>query len=61
MNVNVWDVNQQVHALIRSRWPVDVAALTDSDTPLIRWSASSPLEAERRNEHGIQPQSATSP
>jgi 3-phenylpropionate/trans-cinnamate dioxygenase ferredoxin reductase subunit len=34
MNVNVWDVNEHVQALIRSRQPVDVAALTDSDTPL---------------------------
>jgi 3-phenylpropionate/trans-cinnamate dioxygenase ferredoxin reductase component len=34
MNVNVWDVNQHVQELIRSRQPVDVAALTDPDTPL---------------------------
>ena len=34
MNVNVWDVNQYVQALIRSRRPVDAAALTDPDTPL---------------------------
>ena len=34
MNVNVWDVNQYVQALIRSRRPVDVAALTDPQTPL---------------------------
>jgi 3-phenylpropionate/trans-cinnamate dioxygenase ferredoxin reductase subunit len=34
MNVNVWDVNQHVQALIRSRQPVDVAALRDPDTPL---------------------------
>jgi 3-phenylpropionate/trans-cinnamate dioxygenase ferredoxin reductase component len=34
MNVNVWDVNQHVQELIRSRRPVDVAALTDPDTPL---------------------------
>ncbi|MGH2886324.1 MAG: oxidoreductase C-terminal domain-containing protein, partial [Solirubrobacteraceae bacterium] len=34
MNVNVWDVNEHVQALIRSRQPVDVAALTDPDTPL---------------------------
>jgi 3-phenylpropionate/trans-cinnamate dioxygenase ferredoxin reductase component len=34
MNVNVWDVNQHVQELIRSRTPVDVAALTDPDTPL---------------------------
>src|SRR5579884_2133372 len=34
MNVNVWDVNQHVQALIRSRQPVDVTALCDPDTPL---------------------------
>ncbi len=34
MNVNVWDVNQHVQALIRSRRRVDLAALTDPDTPL---------------------------
>jgi 3-phenylpropionate/trans-cinnamate dioxygenase ferredoxin reductase subunit len=34
MNVNIWDVHEQVRALIRSRQPVDVAALRDPDTPL---------------------------
>ncbi len=34
MNVNVWDVNEQVQALIRSRKQIDVAALTDTNTPL---------------------------
>jgi len=34
MNVNVWDVNEHVQALIRSRQPVDASALQDSDTPL---------------------------
>jgi 3-phenylpropionate/trans-cinnamate dioxygenase ferredoxin reductase component len=34
MNVNVWDVNQHVQQLIRSRHRVDVAALTDTSTPL---------------------------
>ena len=34
MNVNVWDVNDEVQALIRSRRSVEVAALTDPDTPL---------------------------
>jgi 3-phenylpropionate/trans-cinnamate dioxygenase ferredoxin reductase subunit len=34
MNVNVWDVNQHVQELIRSRRQVDVAALSDLDTPL---------------------------
>ena len=30
MNVNVWDVNEHVQALIRSRKQIDVAALTDT-------------------------------
>jgi 3-phenylpropionate/trans-cinnamate dioxygenase ferredoxin reductase component len=34
MNVNVWDANEDVQALIRSRQPVDVARLSDPDTPL---------------------------
>jgi 3-phenylpropionate/trans-cinnamate dioxygenase ferredoxin reductase subunit len=34
MNVNVWDVNKFVEALIRSRVQVDGGALTDPDTPL---------------------------
>ncbi|HEU4974172.1 MAG TPA: FAD-dependent oxidoreductase [Baekduia sp.] len=34
MNVNVWDVNEHVQALIRSRRTIDRAALTDPDTPL---------------------------
>jgi 3-phenylpropionate/trans-cinnamate dioxygenase ferredoxin reductase subunit len=34
MNVNVWDVNEHVQALIRSRQEVDVRALCDVDTPL---------------------------
>ncbi len=34
MNVNVWDVNEHVQALIRSRQPVDVAALCDPGTSL---------------------------
>jgi 3-phenylpropionate/trans-cinnamate dioxygenase ferredoxin reductase subunit len=34
MNVNVWDVNEHVQALIRSRRVVDVAALTDPSTDL---------------------------
>jgi 3-phenylpropionate/trans-cinnamate dioxygenase ferredoxin reductase component len=34
MNVNVWDVNEHVQALIHSRATVDTAALADADTPL---------------------------
>jgi len=34
MNLNVWDVNDAVQALIRSRAPVDRAALADPDVAL---------------------------
>jgi 3-phenylpropionate/trans-cinnamate dioxygenase ferredoxin reductase subunit len=34
MNVNVWDVNEHLQALIRSRQVVAVAALSDPDTSL---------------------------
>jgi 3-phenylpropionate/trans-cinnamate dioxygenase ferredoxin reductase component len=34
MNVNIWDVNDEVQTLIRSRKQIDVAALTDTNTPL---------------------------
>jgi 3-phenylpropionate/trans-cinnamate dioxygenase ferredoxin reductase subunit len=34
MNVNVWDVNQHVQALIRSRHRIDTGVLADLDTPL---------------------------
>ena len=34
MNVNDWDVNEHVQALIRSRKPVELAALTDPGTAL---------------------------
>jgi 3-phenylpropionate/trans-cinnamate dioxygenase ferredoxin reductase subunit len=34
MNVNVWDVNDQVQRLIRSRVQVDRARLADEDVPL---------------------------
>jgi 3-phenylpropionate/trans-cinnamate dioxygenase ferredoxin reductase component len=34
MNVNVWDVNEDVQALIRSRRAVDPSALADAGTPL---------------------------
>jgi 3-phenylpropionate/trans-cinnamate dioxygenase ferredoxin reductase subunit len=34
MNVNVWDVNEHIQTLIRSRQTVDAAALADPDTPL---------------------------
>ncbi|QEC48253.1 NAD(P)/FAD-dependent oxidoreductase [Baekduia soli] len=34
MNVNVWDVNEHIQALIRGRRTVDRAALADSESPL---------------------------
>jgi 3-phenylpropionate/trans-cinnamate dioxygenase ferredoxin reductase subunit len=34
MNVNIWDVNEHVQTLIRSRQAIQTAALTDPDTPL---------------------------
>jgi 3-phenylpropionate/trans-cinnamate dioxygenase ferredoxin reductase subunit len=34
MNVNVWDVNEHVQALIQARQPVEVAVLTDPGTRL---------------------------
>ena len=34
MNVNVWDVNEHIQALIRARQPVEAAALADPGTPL---------------------------
>ena len=34
MNVNVWDVNEHIQALIRSGHPVDPDRLTNPDTPL---------------------------
>ncbi len=34
MNVNVWDVNAHVQALIRSRQPIDAAALREPEVPL---------------------------
>jgi 3-phenylpropionate/trans-cinnamate dioxygenase ferredoxin reductase component len=40
MNVNVWDVNEHVQALIRSRAAVDIDALTDVDTPLEELAAA---------------------
>jgi 3-phenylpropionate/trans-cinnamate dioxygenase ferredoxin reductase subunit len=34
MNVNVWDVNDKIEALVRSGQPVEAARLTDPDVPL---------------------------
>ena len=34
MNVNVWDVNEQIQSLIRARVPIDPSHLSDPDIPL---------------------------
>ena len=34
MNVNVWDVNEAIQALVRSGQQVDSGALSDPATPL---------------------------
>jgi 3-phenylpropionate/trans-cinnamate dioxygenase ferredoxin reductase subunit len=47
MNVNVWDVNDQVRALIRSRATVDRSRLADADTPLAELM---PVESRKAQE-----------
>jgi 3-phenylpropionate/trans-cinnamate dioxygenase ferredoxin reductase component len=34
MNVNIWDVNDQIADLVRATWPVDTVRLADPDVPL---------------------------
>jgi len=34
MNVNVWDVSDDIQALIRSRRPVEEAPLSDPSVPI---------------------------
>jgi 3-phenylpropionate/trans-cinnamate dioxygenase ferredoxin reductase subunit len=34
MNVNVWDINDKIEALVQSGQPVDTSRLTDPDVPL---------------------------
>ena len=41
MNVNVWEVNEHIQTLIRSRQPFPAAALSDLDTPLESLAAQS--------------------
>lgn len=41
MNLNVWDVNEHLQALIRSRRAVEAAILADPDTPLDSLAAGS--------------------
>ena len=40
MNVNVWDVNEDLQTLIRERRPVDRRRLADADVPLDELLAS---------------------
>jgi 3-phenylpropionate/trans-cinnamate dioxygenase ferredoxin reductase subunit len=40
MNVNVWDVNDEIQTLIRSRRAVDLDQLADPDVPLHHFSAA---------------------
>ena len=40
LNANVWDVNEHVQALIRTRAAVDVGLLSDPDTPLAELAAA---------------------
>lgn len=48
MNVNVWDVTDQIQALIRSRLRVDRDRLADPDTPLTDLAPEQqPSHAER--------------
>jgi 3-phenylpropionate/trans-cinnamate dioxygenase ferredoxin reductase subunit len=46
MNVNVWDVNEHVQALIRSRQPIKASTLSDLDAPLESLVAQSASAAE---------------
>jgi 3-phenylpropionate/trans-cinnamate dioxygenase ferredoxin reductase subunit len=46
MNVNVWDVNEHVQALIRSRQPIKAATLSDLDASLESLVAQSTSAAE---------------
>jgi 3-phenylpropionate/trans-cinnamate dioxygenase ferredoxin reductase subunit len=43
MNVNVWDVNEHIQALVRARQPVNVGALADADTPLEQLAVGPPI------------------
>jgi 3-phenylpropionate/trans-cinnamate dioxygenase ferredoxin reductase component len=40
MNVNVWDVTDDIQALIRSRAQVDVSRLTDTEVPITELSGA---------------------
>jgi 3-phenylpropionate/trans-cinnamate dioxygenase ferredoxin reductase component len=60
MNVNVWDVTDQIQALIRSRLRVDRDRLADPDTPLTELAPR--IKADPTpSDADTQPASATSP
>jgi antitoxin (DNA-binding transcriptional repressor) of toxin-antitoxin stability system len=49
MNVNVWDVNDDIQTLIRAARPVDPARLTNPDIPLTDLYPTSPRRDSRRS------------
>ncbi len=72
MNVNVWDVTDQIQALIRSRLRVDRDRLADADTPLTelapdlqpceaRIPAAAAARVEAKPGPGEQPAASVSP
>jgi 3-phenylpropionate/trans-cinnamate dioxygenase ferredoxin reductase component len=72
MNVNVWDVTDQIQALIRSRLRVDRNRLADADTPLTelapdlqpceaRIPAAAAARVEAKPGPGEQPAASVSP
>ncbi len=50
MNINVWDVNEDLQALVRSRQEVDPAALCDRDTPLSELANKQLQPTPKRND-----------
>jgi 3-phenylpropionate/trans-cinnamate dioxygenase ferredoxin reductase subunit len=56
MNANIWDANEPIEALIRSRVVIDPAALADPDVPLGRLAATA-----GRSELGITEDRAARP
>ena len=53
MNVNVWDVGEEVETLIRSRTEVDLARLADPDVPLAEGSAQPVAEGGKAGRGGL--------
>ena len=56
MNVNVWDVNERIRALIRSRTPVDAKRLADPDVPLEELALPPGPAGEERSRASAPPQ-----